>query len=59
MFRKAEFLENIFITFSHICVTQESLLSETVIAVVNLPCNLALKQFIKWSLWGHINADKL
>lgn len=59
MFRKAKFHENILITFNHICVTQESLLSETVIGVVNLHYNLALKQFIKWSLWGHINAENL
>lgn len=58
MFRMAKFVENIFITFSHICVTQ-SLISETIIAVVNCPYNQALKQFIEWSLWGHIDVKKL
>lgn len=57
MLGKAEFLKNTFITFSHIHVTQESLILQTVTAIVNLPYNLALKQFIKWSLWGHDEGD--
>lgn len=39
MLGKAEFLKNTFITFSHIHVTQESLILQTVTAIVNLPYN--------------------
>lgn len=44
---KAGFLKNIFITFSHIGLTYESLISKTITAVVNLPYELALKQLIQ------------